>query len=68
MFRTWRVLFEWWAGLRPWVRFSVAGVLLLLSTAFLLFGRVWIWGWVVGTVLLAFSFPSQAEKRGYHDF
>jgi hypothetical protein len=61
-------IFEWWGGLSPWIRFGVAIGFLLLSTVILLFDRIWIWGWVVGTVLLIFSFPSGPEKKGYHDF
>jgi hypothetical protein len=63
-----RGLFEWWAGLRWWIRASVAGAFLLLSTVILLCGRLWIWGWIVGAVLLVFSFPSKPERKGYHDF
>ena len=64
----WRDGIEWWAGLSPWIRFGVAGAFLLLSTVLLLTGRVWIWGWVIGAVLLVFSFPSKPERKGYHDF
>jgi hypothetical protein len=61
--------FEWWGGLSPWLRFGVAGGFLLLSTLiWLLADRIWIWGWVIGIVLLIFSFPSGPEKKGYHDF
>src|SRR5262249_1021402 len=63
----WGIL-EWGAGLRPLIRFGIAGTCLLVSTVLLLFGEVWIWGWVVGAVLLVFAFPSHAEKKGYHDF
>jgi hypothetical protein len=54
----------------PWyLRAGVALVFLLISTV-LWFGanRFWPWGWVVGAVLLVFSFPNSAEKKGYHDF
>jgi hypothetical protein len=60
--------FEWWAGLNPWIRFGVAVVLLLISTVLWLAGQIWIWGWVAGGVLLLFCFPSDAERKGYHDF
>ena len=60
--------FQWWATLSPRVRFAVALVPLALSTLLWLTGRFWPWGWVAGAVMLAFSFPSQAQKRGYHDF
>jgi hypothetical protein len=61
--------FECWAGLSPWIRFGVAGLLILLSTV-LWFAADWFWpwGWVVGGVLLLLSFPSGPEKKGYHDF
>jgi hypothetical protein len=64
----WRGVIEWWAGLSPWIRFGVAGGFILLSTVILLFGRIWIWGWVIGVVLLLCSFPSKPERKGYHDF
>src|SRR5262245_60432473 len=61
-------LFEWFGGLRWWVRLCVALFFLLLSTLLWLAGYFWPWGWAVGGVLLLFSFPSDAEKKGYHDF
>jgi hypothetical protein len=63
-----RWLIEWWAGFSPWLRFGVAGFFLLISAILLLFGIFWVLGWVIGGVLLVFAFPSQAERRGYHDF
>jgi hypothetical protein len=60
-------MFGWWAGLSPWVRFGVSGSFLLLSTALWLSGYFWPWGWAAGGVLLIFSFPSESERRGYHD-
>jgi hypothetical protein len=63
-----RGLIEWWGGLRPVLRFGVAIAFLLLSTGLWLAGRFWPWGWAIGVALLLFSFPSEAEKRGYHDF
>ncbi len=59
--------FEWWGGLSPWVRFGIAGALLLSSTVLWFMGRFWPWGWAAGAILLLFSFPDDAEKRGYHD-
>jgi hypothetical protein len=41
---------------------------LLISTVAFFAGYFWPWGWAVGGVLLMFSFPNDAEKRGYHDF
>jgi hypothetical protein len=52
---------EWWAGLSPWFRFGVAGVLLLISTVLWLAGKFWPWGWAAGSVLLLFSFPSGSD-------
>jgi hypothetical protein len=63
-----RSLISFYAGLSPWVRFGVAGSFLLAAGVLLLFGIFWIWGWVVGGVLLVFAFPSKAERHGYHDF
>jgi hypothetical protein len=60
--------FEWWGGLSPWLRLGVALRYLLVSTLFWLGGRIWPYGWIVGVVLLLFSFPSGPEQRGYHDF
>ena len=60
---------EWWAGLPWWLRVGVAVPFLLLSTIlFFVFDRFWPWGWAIGIVLLIFSFPSKAQKKGYHDF
>jgi hypothetical protein len=63
-----RSLIEWWAGLSPWLRFGVALAFLLLSTGLWLAGKFWPWGWAIGIVLLFFSFPSDAQRKGYHDF
>jgi len=63
-----RFLFEWWGGQSPWIRFGVAGIFLLISTVLFFMGSFWPWGWAVGAVLLVFSFPNNAQKRGYHDF
>ena len=62
-----RSMFEWWAGLPWWLRLIVAQVFLLVSTLLWFAGTFWPWGWAVGVVLLLFSFPSNAEKKGYHD-
>jgi len=59
---------EMWAGLSPWLRFGVALAFLLVSTGLWLADRFWPWGWAIGIVLLLFSFPSDAQKKGYHDF
>jgi hypothetical protein len=63
-----RGFFEWWAGLNTWFKVSVALVLILVSTVLWLADRFWPWGWVTGVILLLFSFPNEAQKRGYHDF
>jgi hypothetical protein len=60
-------LFEWWAGLSPWIRFGIAAAFLLVSTILWLMDTFWPWGWAVGAVLLLFSFPSRTEKKGYQD-
>ncbi len=61
-------MFDWWTGLNTWLRFGVAGAFLLASTILWLVGYFWPWGWVVGIILLLFSFPNDAQRRGYHDF
>ena len=61
-------LFEWWAGLSPWIRFGVAMLFLAASTILWFAGYFFPWGWGVGVILLLFSFPSRAEKKGFHDF
>ena len=67
MFEWWG-RFEWWGGL-PWgLRAGVALLFLLASTILWFMGTFWPWGWVVGVVLLLFSFPSNSEKKGYQDF
>lgn len=64
-----RAVVEWWGGLPWWLRLGVALLFLLASTVLWFgFDRFWPWGWVVGVVLLLFSFPNDAERRGYHDF
>ncbi|MCU0688602.1 MAG: hypothetical protein MUE97_02515 [Phycisphaerales bacterium] len=58
-------LFEWWYEMPWWVRYGLALALILLSTFILLAGRLWIWGWVVGFIMLALAGRSQGEKKGY---
>ena len=50
------------------MRMAVAVGFLLISTGLLIADYFWPWGWAIGVVLLLFSFPNDAEKRGYHDF
>lgn len=57
--------FEWWAGLSPFVRYGLAIILLLISTAMLIGGTLWPWGWVAGAIMLLFGGPSDSEKKGY---
>jgi hypothetical protein len=61
-------MFSWYTGL-PWkLRMAVALTFLLISTVLFFSGYFWPWGWAVGVILLLFSFPNDAEKKGYHDF
>ena len=61
-------MFGWWVGL-PWqLRVGVALVCLIISTILWFAGTFWPWGWAIGPALLLFSFPSNSEKKGYHDF
>jgi hypothetical protein len=55
----------WWADQSAWLRYGVALLLIALSTVLFFAGRIWIWGWVVGVILLLFSGPSSSEKKGY---
>lgn len=57
---------DWWAGLSPWLRYGVAILFLLVSTAMFFAGRFWPWGWGLGTVLLLFAGKSESEKKGYN--
>lgn len=59
-------IIEWWAELPWWLRIGVALILIGVSTVvYLISDRIWIWGWVVGALLLFIGGPSQTEKRGY---
>jgi hypothetical protein len=61
-------MLDWYMGL-PWLlRLAAALVFLLISTVLYFVGRFWPWGWGAGAVLLLFSFPNDAERKGYHDF
>ena len=62
----WFPFFEWWAGLGGWARYGLPVALLLTSTLLLLNGTLWIWGWVIGGILLCFAGASDSEKKGYH--
>ena len=61
-----RWFIDWWAGLDPWLRIGIPIVLLGVSLVFLLFGRIFFLGWILGGLLLLFSGKSDAEKKGYH--
>jgi len=61
-------MFSWYTGL-PWkLRMGVALAILLVAVGLLLAGYFSFWCWGAGVVLFLFSFPNDAEKRGYHDF
>ena len=60
--------FEMWAGLNTWFKVGLSLCLLLVSTILWLTGTFWPWGWVAGVILLIFSFPNDAQRKGYHDF
>ncbi len=57
--------FEWIGSLPWWLRLSVAGIFILISTLMYFGGTFWPWGWAVGLVLLLFGGPSDPEKKGY---
>jgi hypothetical protein len=58
-------LLDWWAGLDWKYRGSFSCFLLFLSTVLLFFRILWIWGWLVGTILLLLGGRSKSEKNGY---
>ena len=63
-------MLDWWTGL-PWKwRMGVALGVIGLG-ALLWLSAVWVRGGFVlgaaGVAMLLFSFPSNAERRGYHD-
>jgi len=62
-----RSFLEWWGGQSPLLRYGVGLLFLGISTALYFFAdRVWIWGWIIGAVMIMFGGPSDSEKRGYH--
>ena len=58
-------LWEWFGSIPWWVRLSISGVLILISTVLYFSGTFWPWGWAVGFVLLCLGGPSDSEKKGY---
>jgi hypothetical protein len=58
-------IFGWWGTLSPLWRYGIAIILLAISTVLFFLGRLWIWGWVIGAVLLMFAGPSESERKGY---
>ncbi len=46
------VLIDWWAGMNRWVRFGVPLFFLVVSGLLLAAGRIWVFGWIIGVVLL----------------
>lgn len=62
------MLFEWWYDLPWWARYGIALLMILISTAMLFIGRLFIWGWVVGLIMVAMGGRSQAEKNGYRRY
>lgn len=61
-------IYEWLAGLNPWIKAGVGLLFLLISTMLWIGGVFWPWGWFIGVVLIMISPPSDAQKKGYHDF
>jgi len=57
--------FSWWSDLPAPLRYGVAILLIAASTVLYFLGRLWIWGWVAGVILLLFAGPSDSEKNGY---
>ena len=57
----------WWSELPAVVKYGLAlGFIALSTVLYFAFKTVWMWGWLVGAVLLMLSGPSDRERRGYH--
>lgn len=63
-------MLDWWIEQPPHLRTTVALIPLTIGAASFFVGawRVGITLTAVGVVLLAVSFPSSAERNGFHDF
>jgi len=60
-----KVWLDWWVGLNWKIRIAIPICLLILSTILLFAGVLWIWGWLIGTILLLLGGRSKSEKNGY---
>ena len=61
--------FLWWGGLDWRLRMTIALLVIGFSTVLLIAGIPWGGvGLVIGTIMLLFSFPNKAEKKGYQDY
>jgi len=52
----------------PWqLRLGVALLLIAIAAIILVAaGRIWWWGWIIGSILLFISGKSDSEKNGYN--
>jgi uncharacterized membrane protein YiaA len=63
-------MFDWWVEQPPFLRTTVALIPVGLGVLAFVVGmwRAGVALTAVGLVLLAFSFPSRSERKGFHDF
>ncbi len=57
-------LIQWWADCPKWWRYCIPCGLLGISGVMLLFGRLWLFGWVMGGIFLIGASLS-GEDRGW---
>jgi hypothetical protein len=58
-------MFSFWYELPQVLRIAVGLVFIAISTALLLADRIWIWGWVVGAIMILASGAGK-NKGGYN--
>lgn len=63
-------MFDWWTEQPPYLRTTIALIPVGLGVLAFFVGmwRAGITLTAVGLVLVAVSFPSRAEQKGFHDF
>ena len=59
--KPWPPVIDFWLGLPQWLRFTLAILLLGISTYLYFEGTNWPWGWVLGAIFFAFAFMTDEE-------